>query len=94
MGCCLFAVLLAGAPRFAFVLWWLFQPARFSATFHTIFWPILGVLFIPWTTFMYVIVYPGGIHGIDWLFLALALAIDIGTHVGSGTSGRRRYSSD
>ena len=93
MGCCLFAVLLAGAPRIAFLLWWLFQPVRINATFHTIFWPLLGLLFLPWTTIMYVIVYPGGINGFDWLFLALALAVDLGTYFGNGASARRRSSA-
>jgi hypothetical protein len=41
-------------------------------------WPLLGVLFIPFTTLMYVIVYPRGIKGPDWLWLGLVLAIDIG----------------
>lgn len=82
MGCCLFAVMLAGAPRLAFVLWWIFQPVRFNATFSSFIWPILGVVIIPWTTLMYVIVAPGGITGFDWLWLGLALAIDIGTYGG------------
>jgi len=93
MGCCLFALLLAGAPRIAFLLWWLVQPGRINLTFHTILWPLLGLLFLPWTTIMYVIVYPGGIHGFDWLFLALALAVDLGTYFGNGASARRRSSA-
>ena len=90
MGCCLFAVMLAGAPRLAFLLWWLFQPYRMNATFHTIIWPLVGVLFLPWTTLMYVIVYPGGINGFDWLWLALALMVDIGTYVGNGRARQMR----
>lgn len=91
MGCCLFAIVLAGAPRFAFIMWWLFQPVRVNATFDTIFWPLLGVLFAPWTTLAWVAVFPGGISGFDWLWLAIAAAIDIGTYVGNGESGRRYY---
>lgn len=91
MGCCLFAVMLAGAPRLAFLLWWLFQPARFGVTFDTIIWPLLGVLIAPWTALMYVIVFPGGILGFDWLWLGLAVAVDIGTYVGNGVQGRRYY---
>jgi len=83
MGCCLFAVLLAGAPRLGFLLWWLFQPLRIQATFHSFIWPLLGLLFLPWTTIMYVIVFPGGINGFDWLWLGLALAVDVGTYVGN-----------
>ena len=77
MGCCLFGAMVAGAPRLAFLLWWIFQPARINATFHTFVWPLLGLLFLPWTTLMYVAVYPGGVNGLDWLWLALALAVDM-----------------
>lgn len=91
MGCCLFAIVLAGAPRFAFVMWWLFQPARINATFDTISWPLVGVLFAPWTTLAWVAVFPGGVTGFDWLWLAIALAIDVGTYAGNGESGRRYY---
>ncbi len=82
MGCCLFATILAGAPRLALVMWWIFQPVRLNATFPNFIWPLLGILFIPWTTLMYVIVYPSGINGFDWLWLGLAVAIDIGSYGG------------
>jgi hypothetical protein len=89
-GCCLFALMLAGAPRLAFVLWWFVQPGRMSVTFSgSWFWPLLGVLFLPWTALMYVIVYPGGLSFINWVFLALALAVDIGSY-GGGAYGRRK----
>jgi hypothetical protein len=87
MGCCAFALILAGAPRAAFLVWWLMQPARFSATFSTIMWPLLGVLFLPWTALMYVIVAPGGISVINWIFLALALFADLGSY-GGGAKAR------
>jgi hypothetical protein len=90
MGCCLFATVLAGAPRLAFLFWWLFQPVRINATFSSIFWPILGVLFVPFTTLMYVIVFPGGIVGLDWLWLGLALAVDISTYGGGARARSQR----
>jgi hypothetical protein len=89
MGCCLFASVLAGAPRFAFLLWWFFQPARINATFSSFLWPLLGLLFLPWTTLTYVMVYPRGINGFDWVWLGLALVIDLGTY-GGGAQSRRR----
>jgi hypothetical protein len=90
MGCCLFATVLAGAPRLAFLLWWLFQPVRFNATFTSFLWPLLGVLFIPWTTLMYVIVFPGGINGFDYIWLGLAIAIDVSTYAGGGRAQSQR----
>ena len=92
MGCCLFAIMLAGAPRLAFLVWWLFQPFRMQATFPNFIWPLLGVVFLPWTTLMYVIVFPGGVTGFDWLWLGLALVIDIGTYVGNGRARQMRMS--
>ena len=91
MGCCLFASVVAGAPRVAFIIWWLFQPGRINATFDTIIWPLVGVLFVPWTTLMWVFVAPGGISTVNWLFLGLALFADLGTYFGGGKS-RRSYS--
>lgn len=90
MGCCLFMVVLAGAPRLAFMLWWIFQPLRVQPAFSTFIWPLLGVIFIPWTTLMYVVVYPQGINGFDWIWLGLALAADIATYTG-GYAKRGSY---
>ena len=93
MGCCLFASVLAGAPRLAFLFWWVFQPYRINATFSSWLWPLLGVLFLPWTTLMWVIVYPGGISFVNWIFLGLAFAIDLGTYFGGGKEAQTRYAS-
>jgi len=82
MGCCAFALVLAGAPRLAMLVWWFVQPARFDATFTTWLWPVVGVIFLPWTALMYVFVYPGGISVVNWVFLGLALLIDIGSYGG------------
>jgi hypothetical protein len=81
MGCCLLALMLSGAPRIAFLVWWVVQPFRMEATFDTFMWPLIGVLFMPWTTIMYVLVFPGGITGFDWVWLGLGLAVDISTWV-------------
>jgi hypothetical protein len=92
MGCCLFATVLAGAPRIAFILWWLFDTQRINHTFTNVIWPLLGVLFIPWTTLMYVFVYPGGISGFDWVLLGIALLVDISTYTG-GARARSQSTS-
>ena len=95
MGCCLFALMLAGAPRLAGILWWLLRPTYWFAGFAGWpivwwLWPTLGLLFLPWTTVMYAIVYPGGLSFINWLFLGLALAVDIASYGGGGVANRRR----
>ena len=93
MGCCLFAILLAGAPRFGLFFWWLFDTRYVNAAFSNFLIAIVGFLFLPWTTLMWVLVYPGGISMVNWLFLGIAFLIDMGTYFGGGREGRRRYSS-
>jgi hypothetical protein len=89
--CCFFTVLLFLGPRAAILIWYLVQPARWAMTFpQTWVWPLLGSLFLPWLTLMYVIVAPGGIVGLDWLWLGLALAADILSYSGGGYGNRRR----
>jgi hypothetical protein len=81
--CCFFAILLFLGPRVAGILWWLVQPGIWSAAFSgNLIWPILGLVFLPWLTLMYVLVAPGGIEGWDWLWLGLALAGDVAGYAG------------
>jgi hypothetical protein len=89
--CCIFTILVLLGPRFAGVIWWIAQPTRWSLAFNSsILWPILGLLFLPWLTLMYVLVAPGGIVGLDWLWLGLALLADIGSYGGGGYGNRNR----
>jgi hypothetical protein len=89
--CCFFTVLVFLGPRFAGIVWWLIQPARWNLVFGSILWPILGIIFLPWTTLMYVAVAPGGINGIlEWGFLILAIVIDVAAYAGGGYGNRDR----
>lgn len=88
--CCLVTILALLGPRAAILLWYLFQPARWNATFETIIWPLLGALFLPWTTLIYVLVAPGGVAGWDWVWMVLAVLIDLGSYGGGGYGNRDR----
>ncbi|MDX1437059.1 MAG: hypothetical protein R3335_09625 [Anaerolineales bacterium] len=94
--CCFFTVLIFLGPRFAAIIWWLVQPVRWVgntdlSAFSSILWPILGIIFLPWTTLMYVILAPGGITGIlEWGLLILMLVFDIGAYAGGGYGNRDR----
>ncbi len=90
MGCCLFASMLAGAPRLAFLLFWLFRPVQVQAALGSFFIAILGVIFLPWTTLMYVFVAPGGLVWFDWIVLGIGVLIDIGTYTGGVYSNNKR----
>jgi hypothetical protein len=87
---CLLILLLFLGPRAVIVIWWILAPLQWSAAFATVFWPLLGFLFLPWTTLMYVLVAPGGVAGLDYLWLALAFIADLSSHAGGGVYRRRR----
>ncbi len=61
--CCLISIASMLGPRLAILVWYLFRPERWQATFDTWIWPLLGSLFLPWTTLAYVLVARNGIHG-------------------------------
>ncbi len=87
MGCaCLFALLAAGAPRLAFILMWLFTN-WVGRAFDGILIPLLGLIFLPLTAVIYVLVHPGGLNGFEWLLLIVGFLIDLGSY-GSGAYGR------
>jgi len=102
---CLVTALLLLSPRIALVVWWFMDAARFNSAFNTetwplhgarLFpwpfwvWPLLGGLFVPWTTLAYLVVFPGGVVGLDWVWLAVGLLIDLAAHFGGGYRHRGR----
>ena len=79
MVCCL-AVFIAFFPRIGTLLIWLARPTMFSAAFGgSWLWPILGIIFLPFTTLMYVILWSPvvGLSTWDWFWLILAVLIDV-----------------
>jgi hypothetical protein len=91
--CCAIAVLFALGPRAAILVWWLFDQLRWAAAFDTFIWPFLGFLLAPWTTLMYVAVFPAGITGFDYLFLGLGIVFDVFSWFGGGYTNRDRMRS-
>lgn len=90
--CCMLTTLVMAGPRLAIIIWWLFATTRFNQAFSAIIWPILGIIFAPWTTLMYLIVWSPatGVYGFDWLWIGLAVLADIGMYVGGGYGNRER----
>jgi hypothetical protein len=77
-------------PRAAIIIWWLADQLRWSLTFDNAIVPILGFLFLPWTTLMYVLVAPQGLTGLDVFGMVLAVLADIGSLFGGGWRQRDR----
>ena len=77
---CLFAMFAGFFPRLGTLFIWLARPAMFNAAFGgSWIWPILGIIFLPFTTLMYVILWsPGiGLTTWDWFWLVMAVVIDV-----------------
>ena len=80
---CALVIMLLTGPRFMIILWWLIWPKRWESAFDTAILPILGAIFLPWTTLVFVIVAPAGsVEGGDWGWLVLAFLGDFFTHSG------------
>lgn len=90
--CCFFTTLVLLGPRMGVLFWWLVNPLRFDLAFTNFIWPLLGLIFLPWTTLMYLIVWSPvtGIYGFDWVWLALAFFSDVASYAGSGYGNRER----
>jgi hypothetical protein len=89
--CCFFLSLFFFGPRLAILVYWLIPYGRLqiAAAFQGWVMPLLGLIFLPWTTLMWILVYgANGIVGFDWVWLALALVGDIATY--SGSAYKRR----
>jgi len=75
---CLLAFGLAVAPRIFLVLAWIFS-ARWPFVWQGDWLvPLLGIIFLPYTTIMYMLVWaPNGIDGWDWLWILLGVLLDV-----------------
>ena len=85
--CCFLTSLVIFGPRLAFLIYWLIPEGqlRINLAFDTWIWPLLGLLFLPWTTLMFVLVFP--VTDFDWVWIAFAFVIDLASY--GGAYGRR-----
>jgi len=88
--CCAFATLVLLGPRVLNALLWLFWP-QFNLAFKSEFLgPILGIIFLPWTTLMYVLIWtPAGVQPFGWFLLGLGFFADIASYLGGGYGNRK-----
>jgi len=91
--CCVLSVIMLIGPRAGIILWWLLNPLRFSAVFNSFLWPVLGTLFMPFTTLAFLLLkkpFFGGLVGLDWLLIAIAVIADLSSYGGGFYSQRNR----
>ena len=86
------AALLPGFSRIMLLMYWISRPLAMDAAFNTFILPCLGFMFLPFTTLMYVWLIPGvgGIQGLDWLWLILAVLLDLSSVAGAAAANRDR----
>ncbi len=93
MGCgCIFALLALAVPRVLMILAFLLTD-WFSRAFDTQVWPIMGFVFMPYTTLAYMAAMLNNNHTLSGGWLALfifAIVVDVGHHWGGGVKYRRR----
>lgn len=89
---CLFLTLLIVSPRVGVGALWLFTDWVERAFDDGILLPILGIIFLPWTTALYVLGYLIGEAATPWGILGaiIGLFLDLALHAGSATMSRRR----
>jgi hypothetical protein len=70
-------------PRAGILVWWIMDSARWMLAFNDSWlWPLLGFIFLPWTTLSYVLVFPGGIQLFDWIILGVGILLDLSSWFG------------
>ena len=87
--CCVVALLAFLGPRLVIFLLWLFT-TYMSRAFDTLLLPLLGFIFLPWTTIAFAIAQNefGGPSGIGLVVIILGVLADIGV-LGGGARSRR-----
>ena len=81
-------------PRVIAVEWWLADPGRWNLVFATAFLPIVGVLFLPWTTLMVVLFWTNtGFSLVGWIIIFFAFMGDLATYSGGFLSNREQIES-
>ena len=86
------SALLPAFSRIMLLMEWIARPAMMNAAFNTFILPCLGFMFLPFTTLMYVWLVQGvgGLQGLDWLWLILAVLLDFASIGGAAAANRNR----
>lgn len=87
---CLVGLLALSFPRVILVLVWFFTHYIHRA-YHSLLWPLLGLIFMPLTTLAYAwaINTRGSVEGLQLVIVVIAVILDLGL-TSSGRTIRRR----
>jgi hypothetical protein len=89
--CCLVLLMGFAGPRIAYVFLWIFDTTRINAAFSSWIWPLLGIIFAPWTILLYTLAWGplNGVSGVGWFVVAVGVFLDIATY--SSRAAKARY---
>ena len=86
---CMIVLLSAIGPRVALAFTWIFT-VFVDRAYDEVWVPVLGFIFLPWTTLVYALAYDGtGVSPLGWFFVVLAFFGDISS-IGAAAQRRRR----
>ena len=90
---CLFALFAGLFPRLGLFIVWVARPTLVDAAFNGFLLPLLGIIFLPFATLMYVILYTPvvGLTGWEWFWVVVAAVLDV-AQWGVGFGQRRALS--
>lgn len=88
---CFFVLVAAFFPRIALIIMWLVDYSQ--RAFETMLWPILGFLFMPFTTCAWVLAQNefDGARGVGLFILIIGVIFDLGSHGGASRTKVVRY---
>jgi len=86
------SALLPAFSRMMLLMYWIARPVQMNLAFSTFILPCLGFMFLPFTTLMYawLVQGAGGIQGLDWLWLIIAVLLDLASVAGAAAVNRNR----
>lgn len=92
---CLFLILIGVSPRLGVVALWLLTDWIDRAFNGGWVLPLLGIIFLPWTTAFFAVGYVIGEAAAPWGWLGaiIGLFMDVALHAGSATMGKKRYAN-
>lgn len=97
-GCgCLFALLASITPRGALALVWIFTDyvsRAFKGANFEFLLPFLGLVFLPFTTLFYVLVWsPTGLTPFEWILVIFGLFLDISSYASTAYTNKNKLAN-
>jgi hypothetical protein len=80
-------------PRFILLVGWVNDAEYWANLFGGALWSALGFLFLPWTMLVYGVAQTNGMTLLNWIFVAIAFVIDLGTWGVGAFAARKQASS-